>query len=79
MQRFNWSLTAFNFAPKGGSYKLKIEEAEDNFSMAIEMLKAVRHMDAPEEIQKPVEEVAQEMFHSLDKLRLIRTNMKMQT
>ena len=79
MQRFNWSLTAFNFGDKGDSYKLKIEEAEDNFSMAIEMLKAIGHMDAPEEIQEPIKEIAQEMFRSLDKLRLIRTNMKMQT
>ncbi len=79
MQRFDWSITAFNFGEQKDSYKLKVEEAEDGLSMTVEMLKAVRHTGAPESVQKQVEDIAQELFGTLDKLRMLRTNMKSMT
>lgn len=78
MQKFfNWDVAAFNqFGPKGDSWKLTIEEAEDGISMGVEMLKRIRHKNAPDEISQQVEEIAGELSTTLDKLRLLRTNMK---
>lgn len=78
MQRyFNWDVTAFNqFGPKGDSWKLTIEEAEDGISMGVEMLKRVRQKNAPEPIAGQIEQIAGELSSTLDKLRTLRTNMK---
>ncbi|KKN64642.1 hypothetical protein LCGC14_0489720 [marine sediment metagenome] len=76
MQPFNWSIKAFNFGSKDGSYKLRIEEAEDNISMGVEMLKRVKQSGAPEATSEQIEQIAGELSSTLDKLRQLRTNMK---
>lgn len=78
MQRyFNWNVAAFNqFGPKGESWKLRIEEAEDGISMGVEMLKRIRQSGAPDETSQQVEQIAGELSSTLDKLRKLRTNMK---
>ena len=74
---FNWNVSAFNqFGPKGDSWKLRIEEAEDNISMGVEMLKRIQQSGAPEESAKQVDQIAGELSSTLDKLRQLRTNMK---
>jgi hypothetical protein len=78
MQRyFDWDVTAFNtFGPKGNSWKLRIEEAEDSISMGVEMLKRIRQSGAPDETSQQIEQVAGELSSTLDKLRKLRTNLK---
>jgi hypothetical protein len=76
MQKFDWSVTAFNFGPSKDSWKLTIEEAEDGISMGVEMLKRIRKASAPEPITEQVEQIASELSSTLDKLRQLRTNMK---
>ncbi len=73
---FNWEVTAFNFGTKGDSWKLRIEEAEDGISMGVEMLKRIEQSGAPEATSKQVEQIADELSSTLDKLRQLRTNMK---
>ena len=79
MQNFDWSVTAFNFGPRQGSHKLKVEEAEDSLSMTVEMMKEVRHVKSPDISQDRVDEIMQELLSALDKIRIMRTNMKRQT
>jgi len=76
MKKFNWSTKAFNFGPPNGSWKLTIEEAEDNISIGVEMLKRIRKKKAPEPIAEQIEQIADELSSTLDKLRQLRTNMK---
>ncbi len=78
MQRyFNWEVSAFNtFGPKGDSWKLRIEEAEDGISMGVEMLKRIRKSGAPDETPQQIEQIAGELSAALDKLRQLRTNLK---
>ena len=74
---FNWNVIAYNqFGPKGDSWKLRIEEAEDNISMGVEMLKRIKKSGAPDESSEQVEQIAGELSATLDKLRTLRTNMK---
>jgi len=79
MKKFNWATTAFNFGVRKNSYKIHIEESEDGLAMAIEMLHEVKHKNAPEEIKTQVEEIAGDLSSTLDKLRMLRTNMKSMT
>lgn len=76
MQKFDWSVEAFNFGPKEDSWKLRVEEAEDGISMGVEMLKRVRQMGAPGPVVAQIEQVADELSATLDKLRQLRTTMK---
>jgi hypothetical protein len=76
MQHFDWSIEAFTFGHEKGSWKLTIEEAEDGISMGVEQLKRIRQAGAPEPITEQIEQIASELSSTLDKLRLLRTNMK---
>ena len=77
MHSFNWDITAFNqFGPRGDSWKLQIEEAEDGISMGVEILKRIKQSGAPEGTSEQVEQIAGELSSTLDKLRQLRTNMK---
>jgi len=58
---------------------LKVEEAEDSLSMAVEMMKAVKRIENPDLSQDHVDDIMQEMLSALDKIRIMRTNMKMNT
>ena len=58
---------------------MKVEEAEDSLSMAVEMMKAVKRIENPDLSQDHVDDIMQEMLSALDKIRIMRTNMKMNT
>jgi len=79
MRKLSWAVTAYNFGPSQESYKLKVEEAEDSLSMAVEMMKAVKRIENPDLSQDHVDDIMQEMLSALDKIRIMRTNMKMNT
>jgi hypothetical protein len=77
MQKFDWSIEAFNqFERKSDSWKVRIEESEDKLSDAVQLLKAVKKIKTPDNISEQIEQIKTELSSTLDKLRTLRTNMK---
>ena len=78
MQKFDWSIEAFNqFERKSDSWKVRIEESEDKLSDAVQLLKAVKKIKTtPDSISEQIEQIKTELSSTLDKLRTLRTNMK---
>lgn len=76
MERFNWTIFAFDFSNQhSGRHRVQIEEAEDTVSAAIMLLKEARSgINGPD--LSILEDAITGLSTTVDKIRKLRKDLK---